>query len=826
LFNGVNSGLHLLEITDKNGCNKDTSIFINSPPEIVIDTIYIEHITNCYGDKTGVIDLAASGGTGDLEFSLDGGIFGTTGSYINLYGGNHIITIRDDNNCEIDTAVFINQPDSIGTSSVSVVPVTCYGDINGSITVTGSGGTVPYTYTLNPGSISNSTGIFSGLSAGSYTVTINDANGCTPFTTPGVIIVEPLPLVVDSTESINISCYGMGDGQISIYASGGYTPYQYSFDNGLTFDTLSTYSGLPPSIYYTFIKDTQGCLIPGDTILLTQPPEIIINTESVTDVFTCFGDSTGSVNVSASGGSGSLLFSIDGLNWQVTGTFQNLPGGNYQVSVTDTIGCSIRSNILTIIQPDEIIADITVVNSFNGEPGSIYISASGGTGDLEYSVNGSSGPYQPDTAFLGLWPGDHQIAVRDDNGCLYEDTVTLEAIPPLEIDVSYNSIQCNSDLTGSINLMSVNGTGVVEYSIDDSSTFQSNGIYENLPAGQYIIFVRDEDRRIFKDTVEIIQPDTIFVTTDIIPATCNRNTYDGSINLNVSGGTPGYTFLWSTDSVTEDLTDLEAGYYTITITDANNCIYQSIFEVVANTTIIANAGSDTVVCMDNQVILSGSGGVNYFWQPEIRLSNPAITNPVATITGGIIYILTVTEPGGCYDRDSVTLGVYPLLGIDAGMDTTIAIGQTIQLNAAGGPFDVYSWMPQEGLDDPSNQSPLLLVSEDRIFYVTGTTADGCVETDSIIITTAGNLIIYSGFTPNGDGINDFWDIDNVLFYPNITVDVYNRWGGQVFSSKGYSDNKRWDGTYKGKDVSIGTYWYVINLNDGSKPITGHVTIVR
>jgi gliding motility-associated-like protein len=826
LFNGVSSGLHLLEITDNNGCNTDTTIFINSPPEIVIDTVYIEHITSCYGDNTGVIDLAASGGTGDLEFSLDGGIFGATGSYINLSGGNHIITIRDDNNCEIDTAVFINQPDSIGTSSVSVVPVTCNGDNNGSITVTGSGGTVPYSFTLNPGSISNSTGIFTGLSPGSYTVTVDDANGCTSYTTPGLIIAEPLPFVVDSTESIDISCYGMSDGQISIYASGGYVPYQYSIDDGVTFDTLSTRAGLLPSIYYTFIKDTEGCLKPGDTIILTQPPEIIINTESVTDVFTCFGDSTGSVNVSASGGSGSLLYSIDGINWQITGTFQNLPGGNYQVSVIDTIGCSIKSNILTIIQPDEIIADITVVNSFNGEPGSIHISASGGTGALEYSVSGPAGPYQPDTAFLGLWPGDHQVAVKDDNGCLYEDTVALEAIPPLEIDVSYNSILCNGDSAGSINLMSVNGTGVVEYSIDDSSTFQTNGIYENLPAGQYIIFVRDEDRRIFKDTVEIIQPDTILITADIIPTTCNRNTYDGSIDLSVSGGTPGYTFLWSTDSATEDLTDLESGLYTITITDAYNCIYQSTFEVVANTTIVANAGNDTAVCINEQVILNGSGGVNYFWQPETQLSNPAISNPVATVKAEIVYILTVTEPGGCYDRDTVILGVHPLLGIYAGMDTTIAIGQTIQLNATGGPFDVYSWIPQEGLDDPSVQSPLLLVTRDRIYYVTGTTEYGCHETDSVIITTAGNLIIYSGFTPNGDGINDFWDIDNVKYYPNITVDVYNRWGGQVFHSKGYSDEQRWDGTYKGKDVSIGTYWYVISLNDGSKPITGHVTIVR
>jgi gliding motility-associated-like protein len=833
VFNNVSAGLHILKITDKNGCDKDTSVFINSPPELAIDTVYLEHITGCHGDNIGVIDIGASGGTGTLEFSMDGGSFGSSGSFINIPGGGHIITVRDGNNCITDTSVYLNQPDTIGTASISVKSVTCYGDTDGSVTVIGSGGTPPYTYTLNPGTIINSTGIFTGLTAGIYTVTVDDSHGCPSFITPGLAVIEPLPLTVDSTESENISCWGMNDGQINIYASGGFAPYQYSIDNGLTFDTLAGHSALSPSVYYTYIKDAAGCLIAGDTIVLSQPPEIIINSESAADVITCYGDSTGSIDVIASGGTGDLIYSIDGINWQNSGAFLNLPGGSYQVSVIDTIACSIKSNTLVINQPDEITAVITVVQSFNGEPGSIHISASGGTGNLEFSINGPAGPYQADTAFLNLWPGDYRIAVRDENGCLYEETVTLEAVPPLEIDVSYNSILCNGDLTGSINLVSVNGTGIVEYSIDDSSTFQTNGIYEDLPAGRYIIFVRDEDRRIYKDTVEIVQPDTILVTADIIRATCNRNTFDGSIDLSISGGTPEYTYLWSNNSSTEDLSNLEAGLYTITITDANNCIYQNGFVVMANTTIIADAGADTVVCTGDQVILEGSGiilegsgEVNYFWQPEIRLTNPAISNPVAMVTEEISYVLIVTEPGGCYDRDTVTLNVYPLLGIDGGLDTTIARGQTIMLNATGGPFDSYSWMPETYLDDPLSQSTLLHVTQDMIYYVTGTTSSGCTETDSIIITTAGNLIIYSGFTPNDDGINDEWDIDNCQYYPNMIVEVYSRWGGLVFSSKGYSDDKRWDGKYRGKPVSVGTYWYVINLNDGSKPITGHVTIVR
>ena len=826
VFTDVGAGPHLIEIIDVNLCKKDTNIVINSPPPIVVDVVTLSHITGCYGDSTGSIDLTASGGTGALEYSLDGGLYEATASYSDLPAGNYTVTIKDENDCTLDTILTINQPDTIATSSVSVIPVTCKGDTDGSITVTGSGGTPPYIYTLNPGSVSNGTGVFNNLLPGTYTVTIDDANGCPSYTTPDILVAEPEQLLIDSVTWKEITCFGMDDGQINIYASGGFAPYNYSVDNGTSYDTASLITGLSPSNYYVVVKDSGGCMAQGDTILLSEPPEITIDSESAADVATCYGDSTGSVSVSASGGRGSLTYSLDSITWQASGGFNNLPVGDYAVIARDTAGCSAKSNVLTISQPEIITADITMIQSINGEPGAIYISASGGTGNLEYSISGTAGPYQPDTAFLNLWPGDYPVVVRDENGCMYEETVTLDAVPLLEIDVSYSMIDCYGQNTGTITLISINGTGIVQYSIDGGTTFYTDGSFTDLPAATYPIYATDEDHRIFKDTVIITQPPELAVMQTVTNTTCNHYTNDGSIILSVSGGTPPYTYQWSNDSTSKDLLNLEEGSYSVTITDAQSCTWQDTFIVAANVSITADAGNDTSVCPGAQIILNGSGGTSYFWQPETGLSNSIIANPVATITANITYVLTVTEPGGCYDRDSVFIGMYPLLGIDAGNDTTVAAGQTIQLNASGGPFDSYSWNPQQGLDDPASSNPLLLVSEDLVYIVTGISTYGCTEIDSVSITTAGNLIIYNGFTPNGDGINDFWDIDNVIYYPNITVEVYNRWGAQVFSSKGYTSEKRWDGTYKGKDIAIGTYYYVIHLNDGSKPITGHVTIVR
>jgi gliding motility-associated-like protein len=289
---------------------------------------------------------------------------------------------------------------------------------------------------------------------------------------------------------------------------------------------------------------------------------------------------------------------------------------------------------------------------------------------------------------------------------------------------------------------------------------------------------------------------------------------------------PPYAYLWSNDSTSEDLSGLEEGIFSITITDTSNCEFTDTYDVQADTPLVADAGNDTTVCRGAEVQLAGSGGNIFLWWPEDGLSNPAIPNPVATVDDSATYVLTTTEPGGCISKDTITLSVHADLGIDAGRDTSVAEGQTLTLYASGGPFVSYQWLPEAGLDNPASQSPSVVVSQDITYVVIGATAEGCQESDSINISIASGLVIYSGFTPNDDGRNDRWDIDYVDYYPNIVVMVYDRWGRQVFYSEGYSSEKRWDGRFNDEDLPIGTYYYVVDLKDGSEPLKGPVTIVR
>ncbi|HEY4786627.1 MAG TPA: gliding motility-associated C-terminal domain-containing protein, partial [Bacteroidales bacterium] len=167
------------------------------------------------------------------------------------------------------------------------------------------------------------------------------------------------------------------------------------------------------------------------------------------------------------------------------------------------------------------------------------------------------------------------------------------------------------------------------------------------------------------------------------------------------------------------------------------------------------------------------------------------------------------------------------------MDTTsIGAGIPLQLEALPDTFKSYVWITStvtntlEVINDPTSRTPIVTLNDSTRFLVTAITQEGCYETATIYIRVAGKLKIPSGFTPNGDGINDYWEIGNAEGYPDLQVEVFNRWGSKVYSSRGYdNDTKKFDGTLHGKPLPMGTYYYIINI-PGSDLKKGTVTIVR
>ncbi|MCK5135305.1 MAG: gliding motility-associated C-terminal domain-containing protein [Bacteroidales bacterium] len=829
-FQNLPGGPYQVTMEDENGCTRDTSVVILTPPEIVVDNVTITDVTGCSGDPTGSLSVTGSGGTGTITYSLNGGSYQAGGTFNGLSAGDHTVTLKDDNDCTRDTLVSISEPASISILTELVTPITCAGAGDGIVEVTVTGGTAPLNFTLNPGAVSNGTGIFSGLMPGTYTVSVDDAEGCGPVDSSPLTITDPPVLLIDSLIDRNISCNGAGDGSISIYVSGGVAPYEYSIDNQGAWTTDSFFTGLIPDTYEVYIRDFNFCLVYGGSFVFIDPPLLSVSV-TTTDITTCSGDTTGVIVATGSGGTGNLEYSLDGLIFQSSGTFSNLPADSYTVYVLDEGGCSVTEPV-TINEPDPVMATITKTDATFGNLGSITISeTTGGTPPYEYTIDGPSGSFSPDTTYDMLEEGTYHVIVRDLNGCTYEEMVDILDVPPLDVIVNVTHVSCFGANDGTIEFVPQDAEGSVEYSIDSGFNFVTGALFENLPGNStYYLVAKDEIGKVFTDSVTITEPSEISLSRNITAAECNAFSETGAIDITVMGGSGTYNYLWSDGSTEEDRSNIVAGDYILEITDSDNCTRTDMIVVSSVVIVNAYAGTDTTICHGESIQLYGQGGHIPQWSPATFLSDPDIADPIATgVTETTIYVLTITEetsPYGCFNTDSVTVSIFPLTGIYATEDTFIIEGSSIELEATGGPFIAYRWEPSTGLDNNTIPNPMATPLVSTWYHVYGTNENGCEEVDSVFIEVIEDIRAYNVFSPNGDGVNDFFDIENASRFPEMIVEVYSRWGDQLFSTRGYDDGSRWDGTARGKDAPVGTYYFIIIPYSGAKPITGNVTIIR
>ncbi len=829
-FQDLPGGPHIVRIEDQNGCTLDTSVVILSPPELVIGVLTLSHVSGCPGDATGAVSGAGAGGTGSITYSLDGGTFKGNGNFIGLLAGDHTLVVKDGNGCQRDTSFTILEPAPLSIDSELLIPISCAGAANGIIEILASGGTAPLNYTLNPGGASNPTGRFGNLDQGTYTVSVNDAEGCGPVISSPITLADPPVLVLDSVSYHNIKCNGGNDGEIITYVSGGIPPYEYSVDNGLTWSPDSIFSALVPGTYEVYARDANLCNIYGGSYTMTDPVLLTISVTS-TDITGCYGDTEGIIEINSGGGTGTHAYSLDGISYTSSGLFANLSGGDYTSYVRDDGGCVVTQS-LTINEPAQLLANIIKTDVSFDRMGSIHIAGThGGTPPYEFTIGGSGGTFSADTIYNDLELDTYPVIVRDMNACTYEETVYILLVQPLEVEVSLTNVSCFGENDGIIEMVPQNAEGPVEYSIDNGASYQSTGRFEMLAGNTlYHLVARDSSGKTYTGTAPISQPKEIKLSPSITPAECNVFSETGVIITRASGGTPDYTYLWGDGFTEADRTEIGPGRYTLRITDANNCTLNDTFFVDSHVTVEAYAGVDTTICYGTSIQLDGQGGHTASWSPVDFLSNPDIANPMAEqVTETTSYILTITEensPYGCFNIDTVTIGVYPLTGLEVTMDTFVVNGTSIQLEATGGPFSDYRWEPSTGLDNSTIPDPVATPQISTRYTVYALNDYGCEESDSIYLEVIDDIMAYNVFSPNGDGINDYFDIKNADRFPEVIVEVYNRWGDQFFSSKGYDDGKRWDGNARGNPAPMGTYYYVIIPYNGAKPITGNVTIIR
>ncbi|MES2330753.1 MAG: SprB repeat-containing protein, partial [Bacteroidota bacterium] len=372
-INSLTAGIYTVTVRDVFGCASSNSVTIIEPEQVTFSTTESNNL--CYGDTRGVIIVTATGGTGSYTYSLNNGTPQASNEFNNLHAGTYAVNVTDANHCTATATVTITEPAAAIRISPSQVNVLCYGASTGSINSNVSGGTAPYAYSWSNGA---QTADISGLAAGTYTVTVTDANHCVATAT--VTITEPAAAIRISPSQVNVLCYGASTGSINSNVSGGTAPYAYSWTGGAQ---TADISGLAAGTYTVTVTDANHCVATA-TVTITEPAAAIRISPSQVNVL-CYGASTGSINSNVSGGTAPYAYSWS--NGAQTADISGLAAGTYTVTVTDANHC-VATATVTITEPAAAIrispSQVNVL-CYGASTGSINSNVSGGTAPYAYS---------------------------------------------------------------------------------------------------------------------------------------------------------------------------------------------------------------------------------------------------------------------------------------------------------------------------------------------------------------------------------------------------------------------------------------------------------
>jgi gliding motility-associated-like protein len=777
--------------------------------------------TNCSYTCDGSITIQATNGY--IPYNYQWGIGVNDSTIINQCIGSYMVIVTDAQNCHHIDIFDVTGPDELIAVVDSITPVGCNGDCNGEIFINPIGGTPAYTYEWSTTETVNN---LTNLCTGTYILTLTDSHSCKD--TISVDLIQPTALALNINNIVNVNCFGDSTGTANAFATGGVPPYSFEWSNG---QTDSTTVNLAAGTYYVTVTDLGHCTI-TDSITITQGDSLFLSINNLINPACAICN--GGISIIANGGTPGYTYQWDANAGNSTNSsITALCANTYSVTVTDTLGCFTDSVIILndTSNINLIVIDSTMTSCSYNCDGSITLTASNGV--LPYTWEWSTS--DNDSTISNQCVGTYQVTLTDAQNCKeirdFEITGPTELIATIDTIIQSNCFgQCNAEIITS----AIGGTPNYTYLWSNGETTSH---ITNLCAGNYRLILTDANN--CKDTLDTLihVPDQIILTFNNTNPLCNFGSGDGAINLTVNGGTPGYTYNWSTTETTQDIANIDGGWYSVVVTDTLGCFVLDSSFVSSGITMTALADSDITVCTLDTVQIFGSGlssdgnAFTYNWYPTTNMSDSTVLNPFVTVTDSTYYYFEIHHTNGiCIAIDSVLVATYPTIPIDAGENQIIPYEASTQITAiGGGQYSTYTWFPNNNLETPNDSSSIVSgLTQTTTYNIIVVSEFGCIQTDSVKITIVPELIIPNGITPNGDGINDTWVIDFIELYPNVTVEIFNRWGEKLFYSEGYEPNDRWDGNYKGKRLPTGTYYYIILLNDDihNEPFTGPITLVR
>ena len=731
IFTGVPAGTYTVSVTDVNSCNVLTApVTITAPPAItaaaVVTSNYNGAQISCNGLNDGVITVTATGGTGVLRYTFDQfALTNTTGQFSGVFTGvpagtGYTFTIRDANNCTLTTApINVVEPTAVTatgvvTSNFNGQDISCVGATDGVITVTANGGTGTYTYRLDQlplNTSGNTSGIYTGLGAGTYTVTVRDVNSCFVVTAP--ITIDPPPALTATaaiTSNYNgrqISCNGASDGEITVTAGGGVPAYSYALIEiplNTTGATSGVFAGVPAGTYTIRVTDLNGCQRVTAPVTIVQPAVLAASATVINNyngqALSCVGASDAEIRVTATGGTPAYTYSFveipGNTSGATSGTFTGIPAGTYTFNVTDVNSCSVTTVAVTVSPPAAITGSAAVTSNYNGSQlscngasdGIITVTASGGTGLLQYAFDQFPGNTtgQFSGVFTGIPAGTgYTFTVRDANNCTFV-TAPVNIVPPtivtatVTVTSNYNGqeITCVGASDGEITVAGSGGTGTYTYRLDQvplNVSGATTGVFVGLPAGSYTATVRDVNGCFVVTSPIIIDAPPVLTATIAVTSNYNgrqiscNGASDGQLTVTAGGGVPAYSYELiqipaNTSGATSGIFDgVPAGTYTVRVTDLNNCTRVTTPITIAEPAVLAATASvsalylgEELSCVgasDGQIVVNATGGTTAY--SFVLFEAPA--TPTGNITGASsgtftsvpagTYVIQVTDVNNC-----------------------------------------------------------------------------------------------------------------------------------------------------------------------------------
>ena len=639
---GLCAGTYTCLVTDANGCTGQVIVNVTQPTAVTATQSQVN--VTCNGACNGSASVVASGGTPGYTYSwAPSG--GNTANATGLCAGTYTCTIKDANNCTITKVFTITQPTAI-TLTTTFTQATC-NQANGTATVTITGGTPNYTINWSPSGGTNATA--TGLSAGNYTVTVTDANGCTRTAT--VTIPQAAGPAATLTSSTNVTCFNACNGTASVNVTGGQNPITFAWTPSGGNSANAT--GLCAGNYTCTVTDANGCTSTV-TVTITQPTQLTLAVAGFNA--SCNGQCNGQGVCIPSGGTPGYTF-----NWTPSGgnnpSATGLCAGVYTCTVTDQNGCT-ASDTAIVGQPAALNANTTSTTSHCNQPdGTASVTVTGGTGPYTYAWSPSN---QTSANATGLTPNTYTVTVTDFNGCTITASVVVPSTPAVTASISGSTnATCFGNCDGTANVTATGGNSPYTYAWAPSGGNTANAT--GLCAGTYTCTVTDQFGCSDSAVVTITQPTQVTVTTTQVNVSCNGGC-NGTATATGAGGTAPYTYSWSNSQLTATATGLCAGNYTVYTTDANGCTGQVQVIITQPTLLSVTASANpAAICVGTQSSLSatGNGGTpnyTYNWMPG-NLNGSAVTvSPVTTTT----YTVTITDANGCTDTSAVTVTVNPL----------------------------------------------------------------------------------------------------------------------------------------------------------------------